>query len=560
MKSTTRGNKSKEEFLWIPGILAERPELDWSIKPIVALAYSYSREGGQGLLLDNRQLSTFLGIGPRAVQRLIKRAVQKKLLVISQNGKQRVIKPAGRVLRTEGIFIHDCHLKDPSLSWLERGTLGLIAGLSKKRGHCFASNNFLARQLGIDSRHVRRIIAQLISKGYVKATYPTKRQRHLTVIRKSAHKKQKDLLTSRKDDALDVHGGRPDGPPPPSSPSGGDVVDVRDPRPACPPIIHIEDTIEDNRNHRMNNVAFGNVLSLSEETTLGKASTGDQTTAACEGEAGSQSGDAADRPCDQNSSTSTTQYQSSNDHSTDDWKPYWNPLTDRKWQIKKLLGLIRLSFRNMRAAGMFPKHYQLELDEKELIQWLDDNIPQIMCYNSGTLGLSSTAGEFITLLRRSWYGSNQPIEKDKYNPWACCRGTNGLGNFLKRYEQIKKALEEEWPIDERIDKYSGGKVFTILARQLMRHPWYYKWRTRGDPLMEVPPKDILDHEELEAQRWRLKYWIGRFQSTKQREPNKTQAELALTSRYESFKHAIKESTARLSPNLPNTSAAAFLTS
>lgn len=55
----------------------------------------------------------------------------------------------------------------PDLSSNEKLLYGRILGLSDKEGYCFASNEWLGQQIGLEGRSVRAIIAKLKVKGLI---------------------------------------------------------------------------------------------------------------------------------------------------------------------------------------------------------------------------------------------------------------------------------------------------------------------------------------------------------------------------------------------------------
>jgi DNA-binding MarR family transcriptional regulator len=137
-KFLDRSTEFQPDMLWVPGDLAARRDLDWTVKILVALAKSYSDNTGHGLLLDNRQLAKFLGVKPQAVLRAIRRAEAQGL--IKRSGKKRrVIRASKRSVTRSGIGITRRLLSARDLDWPERALLGLIASLSKKSGSCWAS-------------------------------------------------------------------------------------------------------------------------------------------------------------------------------------------------------------------------------------------------------------------------------------------------------------------------------------------------------------------------------------------------------------------------------------
>ncbi len=59
-------------------------------------------------------------------------------------------------------------MADRNLTMAEKVLYGRILGLSDKHGYCYASNNWLGEQVGMDGRSVRRSVTSLQAKGYVR--------------------------------------------------------------------------------------------------------------------------------------------------------------------------------------------------------------------------------------------------------------------------------------------------------------------------------------------------------------------------------------------------------
>ena len=58
--------------------------------------------------------------------------------------------------------------EDESLSLHEKSVYGVILGLTKKEGYCYATNAFIGKNIGVSGDRVKRIISKLNAKGVLR--------------------------------------------------------------------------------------------------------------------------------------------------------------------------------------------------------------------------------------------------------------------------------------------------------------------------------------------------------------------------------------------------------
>lgn len=89
-----------------------------------------------------------------------------------------------------GIFVPRQVLEDTRLTPSHRILYGLLDGLAKTEAGCYASNNYLAKVVGVKNRQVRNLIKQLEAWGYVSRVIPSHTlgwsERHIETVSATA--------------------------------------------------------------------------------------------------------------------------------------------------------------------------------------------------------------------------------------------------------------------------------------------------------------------------------------------------------------------------------------
>jgi len=70
--------------------------------------------------------------------------------------------------------------EDENLNLTEKCLLGRINALQEKTGACFASNEYLGRQLGKHQNHISRLLTKLKRKGYIEVVIERNERREIT--------------------------------------------------------------------------------------------------------------------------------------------------------------------------------------------------------------------------------------------------------------------------------------------------------------------------------------------------------------------------------------------
>lgn len=66
------------------------------------------------------------------------------------------------------MIIEDTILKDKTINSTDKLVYGIIGVLSNKKGYCYASNEYISRQLSLSKRTVTRSISKLSNRSYIK--------------------------------------------------------------------------------------------------------------------------------------------------------------------------------------------------------------------------------------------------------------------------------------------------------------------------------------------------------------------------------------------------------
>lgn len=88
-----------------------------------------------------------------------------------------------------GIFVPRQVLEDARLTPSHRILFGLLDGLAKTEAGCYASNNYLAKVIGVKNRQVRYLIRQLEGFGYISRLIPKAdgwTERHIETVTATA--------------------------------------------------------------------------------------------------------------------------------------------------------------------------------------------------------------------------------------------------------------------------------------------------------------------------------------------------------------------------------------
>ena len=232
------------EFLWIPTELAQKPEIDWTVKILIALAGTTTQKttGYKGLLALDQELAKFLQLSsPRQVQKVIQRGISSGLLEREQF-KQRLLTSQTQDRHTTGIKISRDLIEHTSLSWPQKALYSLIASMTQgQQKRCFASNRWLGEALGFSPIHVRKLITKLVKEGYLIAKHG-QRKRFLKVTGNLSSRIQPSQIMALK--------GAPDGPrvsplPPSNGPGVSpirieDIKESKDNFPAAPENLLLE--------------------------------------------------------------------------------------------------------------------------------------------------------------------------------------------------------------------------------------------------------------------------------------------------------------------------------
>lgn len=59
-------------------------------------------------------------------------------------------------------------LKDNSISSTEKIIYGIIGALTNKKGYCYASNDYISKQLNLSKRTISKAINNLKNKSYIR--------------------------------------------------------------------------------------------------------------------------------------------------------------------------------------------------------------------------------------------------------------------------------------------------------------------------------------------------------------------------------------------------------
>lgn len=84
-----------------------------------------------------------------------------------------------------GIKICNCILFDDALTSTDKLILSSIAGLTKKRGECIASDEYIANTLGVSWRTVSVCIAKAKELKYIDRLPKKERVRHITISKEA---------------------------------------------------------------------------------------------------------------------------------------------------------------------------------------------------------------------------------------------------------------------------------------------------------------------------------------------------------------------------------------
>ena len=83
-------------------------------------------------------------------------------------------------MKTYWVLIPPIVAADHNLGDGEKVLCGIINGLTRERGYCYASNEYLAKYMGKSERSISRLLAMLEAKGYV--TVRDKRSRFRKMV------------------------------------------------------------------------------------------------------------------------------------------------------------------------------------------------------------------------------------------------------------------------------------------------------------------------------------------------------------------------------------------
>jgi DNA-binding MarR family transcriptional regulator len=76
------------------------------------------------------------------------------------------------------MIYNDFILKDTRLNSTDKLVYGLIGVLSNQKGYCYATNDYVAKQLNLKPRTITDSISKLKKSGYIR-TENTNHQRHI---------------------------------------------------------------------------------------------------------------------------------------------------------------------------------------------------------------------------------------------------------------------------------------------------------------------------------------------------------------------------------------------
>jgi hypothetical protein len=74
------------------------------------------------------------------------------------------------------VYIPEHITEDHSLSWQEKGVFGIITGLTKKEGYCYATNEFIGLNLEMKGDMVSKHISSLVKKGKIQVQVEKKKK------------------------------------------------------------------------------------------------------------------------------------------------------------------------------------------------------------------------------------------------------------------------------------------------------------------------------------------------------------------------------------------------
>lgn len=86
-------------------------------------------------------------------------------------------------MRSITMIFEDSILKSDSINSTDKLVYGIIGTLSKKTGYCYASNDYISKQINLSPRTITKAIGKLKKANYIRVeTINYQRQIYLTNI------------------------------------------------------------------------------------------------------------------------------------------------------------------------------------------------------------------------------------------------------------------------------------------------------------------------------------------------------------------------------------------
>jgi len=488
------------EFLWIPTELARKPEIDWTVKPLIALAGTAAEKttGFKGIVATDQELAKFLQLSsPRQVQKVIQRGINTRWLA-RQQLKQRLLHASISRRCTTGIKIPRNVIDSPSLTWPKKALYSLIAGIAKGRKHqCFASNAWLGKALGLSACYVRELISELVQAGFIVAQHG-QRSRYLRANSDLPVPKvgEKPLSAMALEAAPDSPGAAP---LPPSN--GPTTAPIR--------IMNIKESKEIFPAAPENFLFEEKKLQASEETlTTTFTNLIDESLTAIQ----------------------STEIQNAVSQTTSTIPPtsmeiHWDPKTDFEWQYKQLLSVMKGGYSAMQQAQVIARRKDLIIEDKVLREFCSNQFQGGLVKINPShqrLDFTQEVGDFLWMVFKSWFGMGQIGQEhssspEKYNVWLITKNTNELSKFITRYPKICQQLRKQTEWDGAIDNITQPVRNQVLFNW-WRHNWSKRWNPSGNVLFAEIPQAILDYRQL--QQVRLEFNMNRRDVMAQYQANK----------------------------------------